>query len=119
MCLNWGSCPQEAQYLNRHPNSTFQMPQILDVQGFSHVQSQVFIDYHEAWPAKPLVASECCSCLAQRGEDADLTPYVNPKAPANATVFFSSLNVECVLEQTQWSDSLDFVSGSFVSPLGL
>ena len=114
MCVNWGSCPLEAQFLDKHPNSTFQMPQILDVQGFSHVNSQIFSDYHKAWPLKPLVASECCSCLTQRGEDADVTAYVNPKAPGNATVFYSSLNADCVREQTQWSDGLDFVSGSFV-----
>jgi hypothetical protein len=65
MCVNWGPCPLEAQYLDKQPNSTFQMPQILDVQGFSHVNDGIFKDYHAAWPSRPLVASECCSCLTQ------------------------------------------------------
>jgi len=56
---------REAQYLDKQPNSTFQMPQILDVQGFSHVNDGIFKDYHAAWPSRPLVASECCSCLTQ------------------------------------------------------
>ena len=34
----------------------------LDVQGFSHVNTTTFELYHEAWPNKPLVASECCGC---------------------------------------------------------
>ena len=65
MCVNWGPCPLEQQYLDKQPNSTFQMPQILDVQGFSHVNGGIFKDYHAAWPSRPLVASECCSCLTQ------------------------------------------------------
>lgn len=114
MCLNWGSCPKEGQFLRHDFNASFQMPAILDVQGFSHVTDDVFQAYHRAWPSRPTAATECCSCLSQRGEDGDRTPRVNPKSPGNATVFFSSMNADCVWQQTQWSDSLDFVAGSFV-----
>ena len=110
MCVNWGSCPKEEQYLNHTSaaNHSFDMPKVLDVQGFSHVHDNVFHDYHAAWPTKPLVASECCSCLTQRGEDDDLAPNPRPKP------YWSSLNADCVKEQTQWSDALPFVAGTFV-----
>ena len=35
MCLHWGSCPKEEQFLNKDFNSSFQMPSLLDVQGTS------------------------------------------------------------------------------------
>ena len=41
----------------------------LDVQGFSHVSNDDFATYHARWPAKPLAATECCSCETQRGVD--------------------------------------------------
>ena len=41
----------------------------LDVQGFSHVDDTSFAQYHARWPAKPLAATECCSCETQRGVD--------------------------------------------------
>ena len=41
----------------------------LDVQGFSHVDDTSFSAYHARWPAKPLAATECCSCETQRGVD--------------------------------------------------
>ena len=78
------------------------------------MHQDIFTAYHQAWPSRPLAATECCSCLSQRGEDDDLTPAVSPKAPGNATVFYSSLNVDCVREQTQYSDALEFVAGTFV-----
>ena len=70
--------------------------------------------YHRAWPARPTAATECCSCLSQRGEDVDITPHVNPKKPGNNSVFYSNFNADCVKEQTQWSDALTFVAGTYV-----
>ena len=85
-CIGWGSCPDMSQYLEglnserpfcllplikrRLPLSfalavSFQ----LDVQGFSHVDDTSFSAYHARWPAKPLAATECCSCETQRGVD--------------------------------------------------
>ena len=117
MCVQWGSCPTEEQYLTGKDNN---MSQILDIQGFSHVPAWFFADYHAVWPNKPLVASECCSCETQRGEDSDLGPY-GPTCPlpskhciSNASVFYSNFNIDCVKEQTQWSNALDFVGGTFV-----
>ena len=79
----------------------------LDVQGFSHVDTGVFAAYHARWPAKPLVASECCSCETQRGEADDL-PY------NKSTVFYSEFNADCVARETNWALALDYVAGSFV-----
>jgi beta-galactosidase/beta-glucuronidase len=104
MCVNWGSCPNLADYVSE---TGLNMSQQLDVQGFSHVDTGVFEAYHARWPAKPLVASECCSCETQRGEANDL--------PYNKTlVFYSEFNADCVARETNWALGLDFVAGSFV-----
>ncbi len=79
----------------------------LDVQGFSHVSDTTFAAYHARWPAKPLVASECCSCETQRGEADDL-PY------NTSLVYYSEFNADCVARETQWALGLDYVAGSFV-----
>ena len=69
MCVGWGACPNLDQYVSA---TGLNMSLQLDVQGFSHVGSDVFAAYHARWPAKPLVASECCSCETQRGEADDI-----------------------------------------------
>ncbi len=113
MCVNWGSCPDLDQFLSGRNNN---MSGILDVQGFSHVSDSVFQQYHSVWPDKPLVASECCSCETQRGEDDDLTPVPSRGdwGKDGNTVFYSNFNIDCVQQQTQYSNGLDFVSGTFV-----
>ncbi len=104
MCVNWGSCPNLADYVSE---AGLNMSLQLDVQGFSHVDTGVFEAYHARWPAKPLVASECCSCETQRGEANDL--------PFNKTlVFYSEFNADCVARETNWALGLDYVAGSFV-----
>lgn len=45
--------------------------QQLDVQGFSHKHTNDFISFHKSYPNKPMVASECCSCMSQRNIDLD------------------------------------------------
>ncbi len=104
MCVGWGSCPAESSYVTP---PGLPMSAELDVQGFSHVDDGVFKSYHAAWPARPLVASECCSCETQRGEDADL-------AHNASRVFYPSFNADCLSRQTNWALSLPYVSGSFV-----
>ena len=104
MCIGWGSCPDMDQYVSA---TGLNMSLQLDVQGFSHVDSASFAAYHARWPAKPLVASECCSCETQRGE-ADDIPY------NKSLVFYSELNADCQAQQTQWALGLDYVAGSFV-----
>merc|ERR1719272_838043 len=49
----------------------------LDVQGFSHKKGSSFDDFHKSHSNMPMLATECCSCLSQRGVDKDYCP--NPK----------------------------------------
>ena len=62
----------------------------LDVQGFSHQGVDVFQDFHEQFPKRPVMASECCSCESQRDED-------------DGTGHYSSFNADCVNDQTNWA----------------
>ena len=43
--------------------------EIIDIQGLSHRQGDVYDDFHKNFPYKPLIGSECCSCGTQRGKD--------------------------------------------------
>ncbi len=104
MCVGWGSCPDLTEYVS---DTGLNMSLQLDVQGFSHVSSAVFEAYHARWPAKPLVASECCSCETQRGE-ADDIPY------NSSLVYYSEFNADCQAKETNYALSLPYVSGSFV-----
>eukprot|EP00038_Savillea_parva_P030026 m.75023 g.75023 ORF g.75023 m.75023 type:complete len:1021 (+) comp8957_c0_seq1:151-3213(+) len=81
----------------------------LDVMGMSHQQTDKLTAWHAARPNKLVVMTECCSCETQRGEDTDLLPFVN-----QSRVYFSNENAACVEEQTQRSNSLDYVGGTFV-----
>jgi beta-galactosidase/beta-glucuronidase len=104
MCIGWGSCPDLSSYISE---TGLNMSLQLDVQGFSHVSASAFEAYHSRWPAKPLVASECCSCETMRGEANDL--------PMNSSlVFYSEFNAPCQASQTQDALGLPYVAGSFV-----
>ena len=46
--------------------------------GFSHKHAEDFTKFHQANPSKPLLATECCSCLSQRGEDYDTCDKPRP-----------------------------------------
>ena len=74
----------------------------IDVQGFSHMQGFIFDDFHSIYPNKPLINSECCSCVTQRGED-EASPEHN-----------SNFNADCISEQTSRGMDRPFVSGSLV-----
>lgn len=63
MCSGWGSCSYPSTITEE-----LNMSVLLDVQGFSHVGSTTFEEFHELAPEKPLVGTECCSCEAERGE---------------------------------------------------
>lgn len=101
VCTGWSA---ECNYV---PGQLNNMSVLLDVQGFSHVDTSVFQGFHNLAPEKPIAATECCSCETMRGEDADL--------PHNSSlVFYSNFNQPCLGQQTQWSNGLQYVSGSFV-----
>lgn len=92
----------------------------LDIQGFSHRKAKDFESFHKSHPEKPLMASECCSCMSQRGVDEDVCPKpkdggcVDPPKPLPAGVFYNNNIGQCTLEQVNASDSPDYVTGTFV-----
>ena len=67
--------PTRAVTQNHHGSNTSGF--WLDVQGFSHKHATDFDDFHKDFPNKPMMATECCSCMSQRGVDEDVCP--NPK----------------------------------------
>lgn len=78
----------------------------------SHQGAKQFDAWHVQEPGKLLVATECCSCETQRGEDADLLPFrPSTKAPF---VYASNENSACLKEQTQASNAVSWVGGTFV-----
>ena len=82
----------------------------MDVQGFSHVDGSVLDAFHAKFPAKPTIASECCSCNAMRGQD---TPGQWPDAPPNVPTI-SSFSGECLRQQVGYSELRSWLSGTFV-----
>lgn len=103
-----------------HPLSMFS----LDVQGMSHKDGSVMDTFHKNNPAKPVLSSECCSCMSQRGVDQDFCPTPQDGGGPGCTdlqghgghdgVFYNNNIAECTAEQVQWSDSRDFNAGTFV-----
>lgn len=110
--------PTRAVTQNHHGTSL--STDYLDVQGFSHKHSKDFKAFHELHPTKPMAATECCSCMSQRGVDEDMCPSPKDggcggcKNPGTCPVFYNNNIGECTSEQVMESDSLDYVSGTFV-----
>jgi len=103
--------------------------QYLDVQGFSHKDGTTFDAFHAANPDKPTLATECCSCLSQRGVDYDTCPNPRPggctegchvdchgsyKGQATDGEFYNNEISQCTASQINYTDSRDYVSGTFV-----
>ena len=102
----------------------------LDVQGFSHRRGPDFEKFHANNPGKPLMATECCSCLSQRGSDYDTCPDPRPEGCvgsrchqdcASATgsegrngTFYNNEISGCTASQVNESDSREYVAGTFV-----
>ena len=66
----------------------------LDVQGYSHPSADVMDQIHAKVTGKAFIASECCSCQTNRGED-----YANASVPIP-----SSFNADCLADQVNRSD---------------
>ena len=92
----------------------------LDVQGFSHKSTSVFESFHASHPEKPMLATECCSCMSQRGVDEDSCPSpmdggcAKPPAPLPAGEFYNNNIGVCTAGQVAMSDAPDYVAGTFV-----
>lgn len=80
------------------------LTQQIDVQGFSHQTGSKFDSFHQQLPNKPLIGSECCSCVTQRGED-----YGHS---SKSTV--GSFNGQCNQDHTGNQLNRDFVAGCMV-----
>ena len=89
------------------PNPTGSLA-VVDVQGLSHPGLGDAEALHALVPHKPIGATECCSCLNQRDEDADL-----PLAP-NSTVTYRSNSAPCQVGQTNVSDGRDWMFGQYI-----
>ena len=100
----------------------------LDVQGMSHKSGSTFDTFHSNNPKKPIMATECCSCLSQRGEDYDACPKPRDcsgsachkwcggssgSEKSNGTFYNNEIS-QCTAEQVYESDSRKFVAGTFI-----
>ena len=91
----------------------------LDVQGFSHKSTAVYDSFHKQYPKKPMLATECCSCMSQRGIDQDVCPHpqdggcVNGPSVSPGTFYNNNIG-KCTAQQVIESDSPDYVAGTFV-----
>ena len=75
---------------------------VIDIQGFSHRHGKDFDSFHEKFPSKPLIGSECCSCVTQRGED----------FPSKTVL--GNFNGNCNSEQTEYQLNRGYVAGCMV-----
>ena len=79
----------------------------LDVQGLSHGIASEYQSVRVKQPTKPLIASECCSCLTQRDEN---DAVFNTK--------YRSFNADCLQAEVGLTDALP-VNVLALSPLFL
>ncbi len=88
----------------------------LDVQGFSHKKSVVFHEFHKQNPNKPMLATECCSCMSQRGIDKDVCPEPEDGGCGGrpGPIFYNNEIGKCTADQVIMSDLPDFMAGTFV-----
>ena len=87
-----------------------------------------FDKFHSEHPKEPMMATECCSCLSQRGEDFDACPVPRTcvgsschvdcahdgKAEESNGTFYNNEISQCTAQQVNESDSRKFVAGTFV-----
>ena len=87
-----------------------------------------FDNFHKEHPNEPMMATECCSCLSQRGEDFDACPVPRTcvgsschvdcahdgKAEQSNGTFYNNEISQCTAQQVNESDSRKFVAGTFV-----
>ena len=90
----------------------------LDVQGFSHRKTIDFEMFHKLYPDKPTMATECCSCMSQRGIDKDMCKDPQDGGcggiPSPTGVFYNNNIGECTAQQVQISDHPEYIAGTFV-----
>ena len=102
-----GSRAVTMNYFLSHVMSTPNATVIIDIQGFSHQTRADFIIFHEKYPEKPILATECCSCVNQRDEDSDIDH-------TNTSVTATSNTGSCQASQTNASDGIAWAAGTMV-----
>eukprot|EP00118_Oscarella_pearsei_P001518 m.7665 g.7665 ORF g.7665 m.7665 type:complete len:973 (+) comp19344_c0_seq1:163-3081(+) len=85
-------------------DQTYSLSDAIDVTGYSHQNGKVFDNFHQKYPKRPTIASECCSCTTQRGEDVR-----NKTKPS-----LGNFNGDCDESQTGVQFDRNFVSGTLV-----
>ena len=80
------------------------LSQVIDIQGVSHRDGDMFDTIHSRMPTKPVIGSECCSCLTQRGEDvADSSKKI-----------IGSFNADCNQQESGYQLDRKFVAGCMI-----
>ena len=80
------------------------LSQVIDIQGVSHRDGDMYDLIHNRLPTKPVIGSECCSCRTQRGADvADSSKKI-----------IGSFNADCNQEETGYQLDRNFVAGCMV-----
>eukprot|EP00040_Diaphanoeca_grandis_P013279 m.67174 g.67174 ORF g.67174 m.67174 type:complete len:1048 (+) comp23774_c0_seq1:77-3220(+) len=86
----------------------------LDVQGISHPNPEWIEAIRSLEVQKPLIASECCSCESQRGENTG-TVAPDGKPPPNITsAYHAAFNGDCLQSFVNFTDSLPYIAGSMI-----
>lgn len=67
-----------------------------------------FEAYHAKDPTKPLMASECCSCMTMRGEDRAVHPSTGGPG------ILAEWNAPCLTSQSNGSNGLPYMVGTEV-----
>lgn len=91
----------------------------LDVQGISHPNMPEIDAIRALKQQRPLIASECCSCQSERGEDQGTV--ISGGYPSGGLVgkSYPGFNGDCLQQQVNMTDSLPYVAGSMVWTLGV
>ena len=80
-----------------------------DVMGMSHQPTKMLDIWHAGEPDKLVVATECCSCETQRGEDEDLLPTRN-----SSYIYAGNEAAACMARDVAKSDNVSWVGGTHV-----
>ena len=82
-------------------------PKFTDVAGFSHVSAQVFDNFHQKHPDRPMMASDCCSnfALMVNGDRAEL---LNARVYGQHDTFYTGLK-RVYVRDSYINGSVDFI----------
>ena len=90
-------------------------PAMADVTGFSHSANSTFLKWHTEHPEKPLILSECCSCMTTRTSDREAGETCMPdqNSPMNLPYVAGSIGVWTLMDYFGESHKWPQVSSQF------